>query len=98
MNHPRHDPRALALAAMEQISVTPTGMVEFRAGGKLAIIGGGEAVAAAGRASPPLQAQVLLTAANKESAGSGVQVDSGSLTLEGYLGAFRIMFREAGKP
>ena len=98
MNHPRHDPRALALAAMEQISVTPTGMVEYRAGGKLAIIGGGEAVAAAGRAAPPLQAQVLLTAANKESAGSGVQVDSGSLTLEGYLGAFRVVFREAGKP
>lgn len=97
MNHPRNDPRAAALAAMEQVSVTATGMVEYRSGEKLAIIGGSEAVDAATRVPHPLQAQVLLTAGTGRT-GSGVQVDNGSLCLKGYLGAFRIAFRDAGKP
>ena len=95
MNHTDSDPRAIALAAMEQVSITPTGMVEYRSGGKLVIIGGKLALEAAHRVPSSLQAQVLLT----ESVNGGaahIQVDAGSLNLAGHLGEFQIALRKAG--
>lgn len=98
MSNAHSKPRAAALAAMEQVQVTPTGMVEYRAGGTLAIIGGSEAVAAADRLPAALSAKVLLVADGVNEAPLHIRVEQESLKLEGYLGAFRVLFTQAGKP
>ena len=98
MSNAHSKPRTAALAAMEQVQVTPTGMVEYRAGGTLAIIGGSEAVAAADRLPAALSAKVLLVADGVNEAPLHIRVEQESLKLEGYLGAFRVLFTQAGKP
>ncbi|HXK57735.1 MAG TPA: DUF3306 domain-containing protein, partial [Gammaproteobacteria bacterium] len=98
MNHSQRDPRAEALAAMERVSLTPTGMVAYSSGGNLVIVGGKEAVAAAKRLPAALTARVLLVSGDTAGEDVGMRVDRDTLRLEGYLGAFRLVFRDAGRP
>jgi ferredoxin len=90
--------RAAAQAAVEGLAVKPTGRVEYRSQGRLAVIGGQEAMEFATRITDPLKAQVILLHGEEEPGPPLVSVAGRTIRLEGYLGAFRIFLGEEGKP
>ena len=90
--------RAAAQAAVEGLAVKPTGRVEYRSQGRLAVIGGQEALEFATRITDPLKAQVILLQGEEEPGPPLVSVAGRTIRLEGYLGAFRISLGEEGKP
>jgi ferredoxin len=90
--------RAAAQAAVEGLAVKPTGRVEYRSQGRLAVIGGQEALEFATRITDPLKAQVILLQGEEEPGPPLVSVAGRTIRLEGYLGAFRIFLGEEGKP
>jgi len=89
--------RAAAQAAVEGLSVKPTGRVEYRSRGRLAVIGGQEALEFASRIAEPLKPQVILLHGEEEPGPPLVSVGGRSIRLEGYLGAFKIFLGEEGK-
>ena len=82
--------RTQALAVMEEVPVGVTGVVEFRAGGKVLVIGGAEAPAVAATLPPPLVPSVLslevCKTADKPPASTGEQ----PISISGYLGRFLV--------
>ena len=89
--------RAAAQAAVEGLSVKPTGRVEYRSQGRLAVIGGQEALEFASRISDPLKPQIVLLQGEEEPGPPVVSVAGRTIRLDGYLGAFKIFLGEEGK-
>lgn len=90
--------RARAQSAIEGLTVKPTSRVEYRSRGRLAIIGGPEAIEFAPRLNAALQPQIVLLHGVEEPGVRVVPVGGRSLCIEGHLGAFRIILSDKSKP
>ena len=90
--------RAAAQAAVEGLVVKPTGRVEYRSQGRLAVIGGSEALEFASHITMPLKPHVILLHGEEEPGPPLVSVAGRTIHIEGYLGAFRISLGDESKP
>jgi ferredoxin len=87
-----------AQIALEKLKVQPTSLLEYRSAGRVAVIGGEQAIELAPRLSGALHPQVILTGGMEEPGAPLVSVGGRSIAIEGYLGNFTIHLGEAGKP
>ena len=90
--------RALAQAAVEGLSVNPTGLIEYRSHGNLVIIGNQEAVEFAPRLHDKLKVQVILRDGYEEPGIAVIPAGGRPIRVTGYLGAFQITLGVPGKP
>ena len=90
--------RVAAQAAVEGLAVKPTGRVQYRSRGRVAIIGEHVAMEFAARLGDPLKPQVILMQGEEEPGPPLISVGGRALRIEGYLGAFTISLGEEGKP
>jgi ferredoxin len=90
--------REAAQIALEKLKVQPTSLLEYRSAGRVAVIGGEQAIELAPRLSGALHPQVILTGGMEEPGAPLVSVGGRSIAIEGYLGNFTIHLGEAGKP
>ncbi len=90
--------REAAQIALEKLKVQPTSLLEYRSAGRVAVIGGEQAIELAPRLSGELHPQVILTGGMEEPGAPLVSVGGRSIAIEGYLGNFTIHLGEAGKP
>jgi len=90
--------RVAAQAAVEGLAVKPTGRVQYRSRGRVAVIGEQVAMEFATRLSDPLKPQVILLQGAEEPGPPLISVGGRTLRIEGYLGAFTISLGEEGKP
>ena len=90
--------RAKAQASMEGIAVKPTGQVEYRSRGRVAVIGGPEALEVATRLQGTHQTTIVLLHGAEEPSTTIIPLADRSLAIEGYLGNFNLTFGEAGRP
>ena len=90
--------RAAALAAIEGLAVKPTGRVEYRSRGRLAVIGEQVAKEFAARVTDPLKATLILLQGEEEPGPPLVSVGGRPIQIEGYLGNFKIHLGVQGKP
>ncbi len=90
--------RQEAQIALEKLKVQPTSLLEYQSSGRVAVIGGEQAIELAPRLSGALHPQVILTGGVEEPGAPLVSVGGRSLAIEGYLGNFSIHLGEAGKP
>jgi ferredoxin len=89
--------RAAAQAAVEGLAVKPTSRVEYRCRGRVAVIGGIEAIEFTPHLHASLQAQIILLQGAEEPGVPVIPVAGRNLAIEGYLGAFNIILGEQGK-
>ena len=90
--------RQAAQIAIEKLKVQPTSLLEYQSSGRVAVIGGEQAIELAPRLSGVLQPQVILTGGVEEPGVPLISVGGRSLEIEGYLGNFTIFLGETGKP
>ncbi|MDX1823749.1 MAG: 4Fe-4S binding protein, partial [Thiohalomonadales bacterium] len=90
--------RAAAHAAIEGLAVKPTGQVEYRSRGRLAVVGEQVAKEFATRITDPLKATVILLQGEDEPGPPLVSVGGRPIQIEGYLGNFKIHLGVEGKP
>lgn len=90
--------RTAAQSAAEGLAVKPTGRVEYRSQGRLAVIGGPEVLEFASHITQPLKPHVILLHGAEEPGPPLVSVAGRTIRIEGYLGAFRISLGDEGKP
>jgi len=90
--------REAAQIALEKLKVQPTSLLEYQSAGRVAVIGGEQAIELAPRLSGALHPQVILTGGVEEPGVPLISVGGRSLVIEGYLGNFTIHLGEAGKP
>ena len=90
--------RQAAQIAIEKLKVQPTSLLEYQSSGRVAVIGGEQAIELAPRLSGVLQSQVILTGGVEEPGVPLISVGGRSLEIEGYLGNFTIFLGETGKP
>jgi ferredoxin len=90
--------RQAAQIALEKLKLQPTSLLEYRSAGRVAVIGGEQAIELAPRLSGALHPQVILTEGVEEPGAPLVSVGGRNLAIEGYLGNFTIHLGEAGKP
>jgi ferredoxin len=90
--------RQAAQIALEKLKVQPTSLLEYQSSGRVAVIGGEQAIELAPRLSGVLQPQVILTGGVEEPGVPLISVGGRSLEIEGYLGDFTIFLGETGKP
>ena len=90
--------RQAAQIALEKLKVQPTSLLEYQSSGRVAVIGGEQAIELAPRLSGMLQPQVILTGGVEEPGVPLISVGGRSLEIEGYLGNFTIFLGETGKP
>ncbi len=90
--------RQEAQTALEKLKVQPTSLLEYQSAGRVAVIGGEQAIELAPRLSGVLHPQVILTGGVEEPGAPLVSVGGRSLAIEGYLGNFTIHLGEAGRP
>ncbi len=90
--------RQAAQIALEKLKVQPTSLLEYQSSGRVAVIGGEQAIELAPRLSGVLQPQVILTGGVEEPGVPLISVGGRSLEIEGYLGNFTIFLGETGKP
>jgi len=85
------EPRDSALAVMREVAVAATGLVEYRSGGVLLIIGGEEAQQLLAELPPGTEAALLLSS-GKVSRGDTrvIQAAGRAIGIQGYLGNFTI--------
>ena len=88
--------RKKALQAFDEQTVTPTSLVKFQSRGRIAVIGGMEAMEFAPRLTAKLHPQVVLTSGVEEPGVPVVAVAGRDIQIEGYLGAFKIHLGEKG--
>jgi len=88
--------RALHQTAMT--AIRPTSLVEYQSRGRIAVIGGVEAMEFAPRLLDPLHAQVVLLEGQEEPGAPVVAVAGRTMKIEGYMGAFKIHLGEEGRP
>ena len=89
--------RTDALAAVEEQSVTPTGVVHYNSRGRVLVVGGEQAQWFAARLEEPLHAELLLTDGAEEPGVPTTSLGGRPLRIDGHLGAFRIELGEHGK-
>ena len=90
--------RVAAQKAVEGLAVKPTGRVQYRSRGRVAVIGEQVAIEFAARLGEPLKPQVILMQGEEEPGPPLISVGGRALRIEGYLGAFTISLGEEGKP
>ena len=90
--------RSAAQAAVEGQAVQPTGRVQYRSRGRVAVIGDEVAMEFATRLRDPLKAQVILLHGEAQPGPPLIAVGGRTIHIEGYLGAFTISLGEEGKP
>ena len=88
--------RKKALEAFNKEQVTPTSLVKFQSRGRIAVIGGMEAMEFAPRLTEKLHPQVVLTSGAEEPGVPVIAVGGRDIQIEGYLGAFKIHLGEQG--
>ena len=88
--------RARAQAAIEGLAVTPTSRVEYRSRGRVAIIGGPEALEIAPRFQSQHQTTVVLLHGAEEPSTVVMPLGGRAIGIEGYLGNFTLYFGEPG--
>lgn len=104
MTNPHSNPsrnavaREAALQAAARLSVTPTGLVQYRSRGRVAVIGDEIAAEFAPRLEEPLRPQVILLSGAEEPGAPTVALGGRSMHIEGYLGNFKIHLGDPGKP
>lgn len=89
--------RTAAQAAVEGLAVKPTARVEYRSRGRVAVIGGEEAMEFAPRLEAPLHPQVVLLHGAEEPGAPVIPVGGRAINVEGYMGNFRITLGDEGK-
>ena len=89
--------RKKALEAFNKESVTSTSLVNFQSIGRIAVIGGMDAMEFAPRLNEKLHPQVILTSGVEEPGVPVVAVGGRDIQIQGYLGAFKIHLGEKGK-
>lgn len=82
------DARSAAIAAMERLPATATGLVEYRSGGKVLVIGDDRALEVARSLPPPLHAHILVVSGAEQTDLPLTRVAGRVITLTGYLGQF----------
>ena len=87
-----------ALEAFNNEQVRPTSLVKFQSRGRIAIIGGMEAMEFAPRLNKKLHPQVILTGGAEEPGVPVIAVGGRDIQIEGYLGAFKIFMGQKGMP
>ena len=90
--------RSRAQAALEGLVVRPTGLVEYRSSGRVAVIGGPEAMEFAPRLQAGHKVHVVLLHGAEEPGVSVLSVAGRPLELTGYLGNFTITLGKPGRP
>ena len=90
--------RQAAQIALEKLKVQPTSLLEYRSAGRVAVIGGEQAIELAPRLSGALHPQVILTGGMEEPGAPLVSVGGRNIEIEGCLGNFTLVLGEAGKP
>ena len=87
-----------AQAAVKNLSVTPTGLVEYSSQGRCIVIGAAEAAEFAPRLSEvSLQVQVLMTEGPDEPGLPVVPLAARELRVTGHMGAFKLHLGDEGK-
>ena len=89
--------RSKAQAALEGLAVKPTGLLEYRSRGRVAVIGGPEAIEFAPRLQARHQVQVVLLHGAEEPSVAVLPVGGRQIEITGYLGNFTIALGKAGK-
>lgn len=92
-----HRARNLALQAADDVTMHPTSLIEYQSRGRVAVIGGLEAMEFAPRLLDPLHPQVVLLEGAEEPGVPVVAVAGRPVRIEGYLGAFNIHLGDEGK-
>jgi len=91
--------RDKAQAAVVDMPVESTSLVEYQSRGKVLVIGGDEAMEFAPRLREmKLSPEVLLTSSSVEPGEVVVPLGGRSIDIKGYLGDFKITLGEKGKP
>lgn len=90
--------RQTAQIALEKLKVQPTSLLEYQSSGRVAVIGGEQAIELAPRLSGALHPQVILTGGVEEPGAPLISVGGRSIAVEGHLGDFTLILGEAGKP
>ena len=90
--------RARAQASLEGMAVKPTSQVEYRSRGRVAVIGGPEALEVATRFHGTHQTTIVLLQGTEEPSTTIIPLAGRTLSITGYLGNFDLEFGEAGKP
>lgn len=88
--------RKKALQEFNQLAVSPTSLVQYQSRGRIAVIGGMQAMEFAPRLSD-LHPQVVLTSGVEEPGVPVIAVGGREIQIQGYLGAFKITLGEQGK-
>lgn len=88
--------RKKALQEFNQQAVSPTSLVQYQSRGRIAVIGGMQAMEFAPRLSD-LHPQVVLTSGVEEPGVPVIAVGGREIQIQGYLGAFKITLGEKGK-
>jgi len=96
-DHTNSQARARAQAAIEGLAVKPTSRVEYRSRGRVALIGGPEALEIAPRLQSRHQTTVVLLEGAVEPSTAVLPAGGRSISIEGYLGNFTLHFGETGK-
>lgn len=88
--------RKKALEAFSKEQVTPTSLVNFQSRGRIAVIGGMEAMEFAPRLTEKLHPQVILISGVEEPGVPVIPLGGRDIQIEGYLGAFKIFLGQKG--
>lgn len=89
---------AFAISAAEPLPAEPTSLIQYSSRGRVAVIGGTEALEFASRLSGHLAAQVVLMQGEVEPGVPTIPVGNRPIRLEGYLGHFNIELGVEGRP
>ena len=89
--------RKKALEAFNKQPINPTSLVKYQSKGRIAVIGGMEAMEYAPRLSGLLQPQVILIEGVEEPGVPVIAVGGRTIEIQGYLGAFKITLGDKGK-
>ncbi len=84
------DAKVIALAKMAQLKSEPTSLVRYSSQGRVAIVGGMDALEIAPRLNEMLKATLVLTEGAEEPGVPTIPVGGRTLKLSGHLGAFKI--------
>lgn len=90
--------RSQAQAALEGIAIKPTSLLEYRSRGRVAVIGGPEAMEFAPRLQVRHQTSVVLLHGAEEPGVTVLPVGGRGIEITGHLGDFNITLGMAGKP
>ena len=86
-----------ALAAIQSISMEPTGLVNYESRGRVLIIGDNHALEIAPRFNERLHAMVILTQGVEEPGVPQIHLGGRQLSIEGFLGDFKVRLSGGGQ-